>query len=366
MTRMMLVVVVLLIVVSTAWAGVQLPAPFLAQGSDNMNCGPCCLAMAACYVNGSTPDQNMVEQINAVIPAGDKDLKGCDDLIKAGEDPNVFGRTATYDSSCTMDKIRAELKSGGVVIVGVNAGVLGNPHYAVDSPDHTGYKDSHFVLVTGYDDDGNIIVNDPGTRYGGNWKYGANTFEQAMNKDGAFALFGFRKDNPAPPADNPTKSEQKEARKLATELESLSVSNPIVNEYMVLMRRGKNVTAAEWQWIVAKLKQAIGKIKGSFGVSADTPDPPNREENQILGQLIGGLIINAIHGRGKGKWQPPCNPADDSNFVGTYAEWQRRYGRYYPNAKPPSNLPQGTGGIRYQVLSNGQRIPVGKLGPGGW
>jgi hypothetical protein len=67
------------------------------------------------------------------------------------------------------------LRAGNVVLAGVNGRKLFNPHFSGIGPLQ------HMVTVVGYDpDEDAFIVHDPGTRYGGSYRYPVETFAAAL------------------------------------------------------------------------------------------------------------------------------------------------------------------------------------------
>lgn len=76
-----------------------------------------------------------------------------------------------------LDDIKAELARGNLVIVPAAGEVLirENPYYASPPP-------YHMLVVRGYDDArGEVIVNDPGTKRGGAFRYSYRLFAEAIH-----------------------------------------------------------------------------------------------------------------------------------------------------------------------------------------
>ena len=75
----------------------------------------------------------------------------------------------------TKKDIRAELTKGNLVIIPVNGQRLKNPHFKRPGPK------THMILIHGYDTKKKeFIVNDPGTRYGKNYRYKESVLESAL------------------------------------------------------------------------------------------------------------------------------------------------------------------------------------------
>jgi uncharacterized membrane protein (UPF0127 family) len=85
----------------------------------------------------------------------------------------------------SLAEIKKEIDSGLPVIAPVEGRLLGNPHYGPSI-------DYHAVLVIGYNSE-EIIVNDPGTKFGGGWRYQNETFWKAISdlgtKEKAVVIF---------------------------------------------------------------------------------------------------------------------------------------------------------------------------------
>lgn len=83
------------------------------------------------------------------------------------------GAVVRYDIA--LDDIRRSLAGGNIVILPVAGALLANPHYIGPPP-------YHMVVVHGYDDTaGEFIVNDPGTRYGKDYRYPYATLWNAIH-----------------------------------------------------------------------------------------------------------------------------------------------------------------------------------------
>lgn len=68
------------------------------------------------------------------------------------------------------------LDSGSIILVPLNGKTLNNPHYKSPGPLR------HMLIVKGYDNDTKeFITNDPGTRYGKNYRYAEDVLFHAMH-----------------------------------------------------------------------------------------------------------------------------------------------------------------------------------------
>jgi hypothetical protein len=74
-----------------------------------------------------------------------------------------------------VEDIKAILQSGRIAIVPMNGQALRNPHYTPPGPER------HMLVVHEYDANTNeFITNDPGTKFGKNYRYGAEVFYNAI------------------------------------------------------------------------------------------------------------------------------------------------------------------------------------------
>ena len=76
----------------------------------------------------------------------------------------------------SVDDIIAELEKGNIMIVPVNGQVLKNNHYTPPGPLR------HMLVLIGYDyDTKEFITNDPGTRFGGSYRYSEENFFESID-----------------------------------------------------------------------------------------------------------------------------------------------------------------------------------------
>ncbi len=75
----------------------------------------------------------------------------------------------------TVAEMRRELAAGNLIIVPANGRLLGNPHFTPPGPER------HMVVVHGYDAARRqFITNDPGTRFGRDYRYAEATLFNAI------------------------------------------------------------------------------------------------------------------------------------------------------------------------------------------
>lgn len=75
----------------------------------------------------------------------------------------------------SVDDIINELEDGNLVIIAANGRLLGNPYFTGAGPER------HMLVVTGYDyNKKQFITNDPGTRYGKDYRYGKDVLFNAI------------------------------------------------------------------------------------------------------------------------------------------------------------------------------------------
>ena len=84
----------------------------------------------------------------------------------------TFGMTVRQIRDYTEDDLKKELSKNHVVLLPVNARLLGNPTYQESGPFY------HMIVVRGYDTSG-FIINDPGTTQGNGIFYSFETLKKA-------------------------------------------------------------------------------------------------------------------------------------------------------------------------------------------
>ena len=148
-----------------------LPVPFTVQATNgnwdrNEDCEEASITMANAYLNGNHDDQ-------LPAPVAQKYI----DSLKRWEEANIgynadtgayatsrmaegtFGITVKQVKDYTEIDLKKALVKNHIVLLPINARLLGNPTYAESGPTY------HMIVVRGYNDSG-FIVNDPGTEQG--------------------------------------------------------------------------------------------------------------------------------------------------------------------------------------------------------
>lgn len=88
----------------------------------------------------------------------------------------------------TPEQIKRELAEGHPVVAPFAGRQLGNPFYSGQGPYY------HMMVIVGYDDKGNFITNDVGTRRGHDFVYSIETIMSAMNDWGTLDInFGSKR-----------------------------------------------------------------------------------------------------------------------------------------------------------------------------
>ncbi len=87
----------------------------------------------------------------------------------------MFGRTYELMVDPTVDQIKTHLASGRPVIIPAGGRLLGNPYFTAPGPIY------HMLVIRGYTEAGQFIVNDPGTSRGEAFLYDFDTILYAMH-----------------------------------------------------------------------------------------------------------------------------------------------------------------------------------------
>src|SRR3989344_3458930 len=132
----------------------------------NEDCEEASITMAQAYLTGDTEDRLPVTGAQIYISK-----------LRAWEEANLgynadtgayatsrmaegaFGITVRQIKDYTEIDLKKELIKNNVILLPINARLLGNPTYAESGPTY------HMIVVRGYNDSG-FIVNDPGTEQG--------------------------------------------------------------------------------------------------------------------------------------------------------------------------------------------------------
>lgn len=170
-------------------ASVRIIVPFAAQAPfanwkdlrQETGCEEASAVMAMRWVRGET--LSSAEALSEITAISDYELKKygyyADTSAKDTVDI-IFREYFKYGNialryGINSGDIRKELAKNHLVIIPANGRALGNPHYVAPGPLH------HMLLVTGYDDaTQQFITNDPGTRYGENYRYSYKVLDSAL------------------------------------------------------------------------------------------------------------------------------------------------------------------------------------------
>ena len=87
----------------------------------------------------------------------------------------MFGRTYDLMVDPTVDQIKTHLADGRPVIIPAGGRLLNNPYFTAPGPIY------HMLVIRGYTEDGQFIVNDPGTYRGEAFLYDFDTILHAMH-----------------------------------------------------------------------------------------------------------------------------------------------------------------------------------------
>ena len=131
------------IFVSPILAGVDLPVPYMPQ-PDNKTCLPTSLAMVLHYKGKEELTKEVVFRLHKRTRYDRYNLPG---ILK---DYDLYALPCWYELGWNADTLKNELDAGHPVITGCDINGTG-----------------HFVVITGYTDDGKWIINDPARAYPG-------------------------------------------------------------------------------------------------------------------------------------------------------------------------------------------------------
>ena len=87
----------------------------------------------------------------------------------------MYGHTYQILTNPTVEDIQRKLVQGHPIIVPAAGRLLGNPYFTAPGPLY------HMLVIRGYTDDGQFIVNDPGTSRGEAYLYDFDTVMNAMH-----------------------------------------------------------------------------------------------------------------------------------------------------------------------------------------
>ncbi len=175
------------LIVATNWPlpkSFLLPVPFTDQAPTgkwdrNEDCEEASIAMAQAYLTGDTEDrlpiagaQEYIARLRAWEEAniGYNDDTGAYATSRMAE--GAFGITVRQIKNYTETDLKKALLKNHVILLPINARLLGNPTYVESGPTY------HMIVVRGYNEEG-FIVNDPGTEQGNGMVYSFETLWKA-------------------------------------------------------------------------------------------------------------------------------------------------------------------------------------------
>ncbi len=170
---------------------VDLSVPFTAQSplahwnipEEDSACEEASLVMAEHWLQGdpsSTLDPNAANaEIHAIIDFENKNYGNAIDTSAADTAATFRAYYSANNISVVNDistpDIINVLTQGKLVIVPTNGNALGNPHFQNPGPE------THMLVIRGYDNNTKeFIVNDPGTKFGENYKYSYDVLYNAI------------------------------------------------------------------------------------------------------------------------------------------------------------------------------------------
>src|SRR3989339_1548446 len=176
-----------LIIVMTNWPlpeTLVLAVPFTDQAPTgrwdrNEDCEETSIAMAHAYFEGNREDkltialaQEYIGRLRKWEAANIGYNADTGAYATSSMAEGTFGMTVRQIRDYTEDDLKKELSKNHVVLLPVNARLLGNPTYQESGPFY------HMIVVRGYDTSG-FIINDPGTTQGNGMFYSFETLKKA-------------------------------------------------------------------------------------------------------------------------------------------------------------------------------------------
>ncbi len=143
-------------------------------------CEEASLLMTVNFLNGRSTDFSPDESDRLILDLVDYETR-------QGDPPDVtlsriadiarnrYGLRTRLTSVTSIDQIKNAVANGYPVIIPASGKALKNPNFRNGGPPY------HMVVVKGYLSDGRIITNDPGTRKGKEYVYGASLFLNAIH-----------------------------------------------------------------------------------------------------------------------------------------------------------------------------------------
>jgi len=145
----------------------------------NEDCEEASITMANAYLNGNRDDKLPAaiaqEYINSLKRWEEANIgynadTGAYATSRMAE--GTFGITVRQIRDYTEADLKKELVKNHVILLPINARLLGNPTYAESGPTY------HMIVVRGYSSSG-FIINDPGTEEGNGMIYSFETLKKA-------------------------------------------------------------------------------------------------------------------------------------------------------------------------------------------
>lgn len=145
----------------------------------NEDCEEASITMANAYLNGNRdnklPPAVAQEYINSLKRWEEANIgynadTGAYATSRMAE--GTFGITVRQIKNYTETDLKKELVNNHVILLPINARLLGNPSYAESGPTY------HMIVVRGYNASG-FIVNDPGTEQGNGQVYSFETLKKS-------------------------------------------------------------------------------------------------------------------------------------------------------------------------------------------
>lgn len=157
-------------------------APFGEWGNDIFQdgCEEASIIMALAWVNNKTVSQRYMH--DEIIKITNYELKqyGEHHDISTYDTSQVIKNYLKYEkikyiTDITLNQIVNELESGNIIIAPTNGQILNNPHFVAPGPLN------HMLVITGYNPlKKQFITNDPGTRWGKNFKYSQDVLFESI------------------------------------------------------------------------------------------------------------------------------------------------------------------------------------------
>lgn len=143
-------------------------------------CEEASVVMASAWVNGTGLTKELAKKDIEALAALQKKKFGHSVDTSVEDTAWLFQEffaegSATVEKEVTIERMKAVLAEGNIVIVPTDGRALKNPNFTQPGPPR------HMLVVTGYDDTTKeFIVNDPGTRKGERYRYAQSVLFDAI------------------------------------------------------------------------------------------------------------------------------------------------------------------------------------------